>query len=168
MQYIHHFRTEAGHQGTLARQSSDWEAPSLALLREKVYFFHYTTTNVFIYMNLNLLESLSQLSTFDFQSQVCLSMSKANPAGQRTAANRMVPASPARSHLKNMKNTISPQYFQSGIPISYAFHCNINRESLWFLYLTTSLQSPSVVSLKYSSDTLSLQSSSGERFNSSS
>ena len=46
------------------------------------------------------LESLSQLSTFDFQSQVCLSMSKARPAGQRTAARRMVPARPALSHLK--------------------------------------------------------------------
>ena len=36
----------------------------------------------------------------DFQSQVCLSISKARPAGHRTAANRMVPAKPARSHLE--------------------------------------------------------------------
>merc|ERR1712244_7303 len=77
-------------------------------------------------------DNRSQLSTFDFQSQVCLSISKARPAGQRTAAKRIVPARPARSHL------------------------------------TTSRQSPSVVSLKYSSDTRSLQSSSGERFNNSS
>ena len=51
-----------------------------------------------------LLDNRSQLSTFDFQSQVCLSMSKARPAGQRTAAKRIVPARPARSHLQNFIN----------------------------------------------------------------
>ena len=35
----------------------------------------------------NLLESLSQLSTFAFQLQVCPKMSNARPAGQRTAAS---------------------------------------------------------------------------------
>ena len=74
-----------------------------------------------------LLDSLSQLATFAFQSQVCLSMSKARPAGHRTAASRMVPAKPARSHR------------------------------------TTSLQSPSVVRRKYSSDSLSLHNSSGDK-----
>ena len=48
----------------------------------------------------HLLDNRSQLSTLDFQSQVCLSISKARPAGHRTAANRMVPAKPARSHLE--------------------------------------------------------------------
>merc|ERR1712072_1580547 len=45
------------------------------------------------------LESLSQLSTLAFQLQVWPNMSKARPAGQRTAASLMVPARPARSHL---------------------------------------------------------------------
>merc|ERR1719507_1014238 len=45
------------------------------------------------------LESLSQLSTFAFQLQVCPNMSKARPAGQRTAASLIVPARPALSHL---------------------------------------------------------------------
>ena len=77
-------------------------------------------------------DNLSQFSTLAFQSQVCLSISKAKPAGHLTAARRMVPAKPALSHL------------------------------------TTSLQSPSVVSLKYSSETRSLQSSSGDKLSSSS
>ena len=53
-----------------------------------------------------LLDNLSQLSTLDFQSQVCLSISNARPAGQRTAAKRIVPANPARSHLKNSIDVI--------------------------------------------------------------
>ena len=53
-----------------------------------------------ISMIIVLLDNRSQLSTLDLQSQVCFSMSNARPAGQRTAAKRIVPAKPARSHLK--------------------------------------------------------------------
>ena len=56
----------------------------------------------------HLLDNRSQLSTLDFQSQVCLSISKARPAGHRTAANRMVPANPARSHLEIIRGILVP------------------------------------------------------------
>lgn len=103
----------------------------------------------------NLLDNLSQLSTELFQSHVWRLISKARPAGHRTAASRIVPANPARSHLpKKTKYVFIPRVFL--------------RILNWIYYLTTSLQSPSVVSLKYSSDCLSLQSSSGDKFRSSS
>jgi hypothetical protein len=52
---------------------------------------------------INSLESLSQVVTLAFQSQVWRSMSKARLAGHRTAASRMVPAAPARSHLPQQR-----------------------------------------------------------------
>ena len=58
-------------------------------------------------MEVNLRSSLSQFVTFAFQSQVCLSTSKAKPAGQRTAAKRMAPAMPARSHRTTSRQSPS-------------------------------------------------------------
>merc|ERR1712192_9323 len=45
------------------------------------------------------LDRRSQLLTLAFQSQVCLSRSKARPEGHFTEASLMVPATPALSHL---------------------------------------------------------------------
>ena len=86
-----HCRTGARPGDTPARWCSGWAAPSWALGDQSQMETGWESTN--------LLESWSQLSTFAFQSQVCLKMSKARPAGHLTAARRMVPAAPALSHL---------------------------------------------------------------------
>ena len=71
----------------------------------------------------HLLDNRSQLSTLDFQSQVCLSISNARPAGHRTAANRMVPANPARSHLEIINVIVIPcQYHIYLETLSFAYN----------------------------------------------
>lgn len=77
----------------------------------------------------NLLSSLSQFLTLLFQSQVCLSMSKASPVGQRTPAKRVPILPPALSHLflhsKKQRCALpSAIYFASdgAAPTSY-FRC---------------------------------------------
>lgn len=47
----------------------------------------------------HLLDLLSQFLTLVFQSQVWRSISKASPVGHFTDANRVMPFSPALSHL---------------------------------------------------------------------
>ena len=60
---------------------------------------HFLSKNI----KKNILERLSQLFTFAFQSQVCLTISKASPEGHLTAASLIVPATPALSHLEHKK-----------------------------------------------------------------
>lgn len=108
----------------------------------------------------NLLSSLSQFLTLLFQSQVCLSMSKASPVGQRTPAKRVPILPPALSHLilhskKKMRVTLLRYKLLLMAPLQ--LHIFV---AYFILYLTTSLQSPSVVRRKYSSGALFSQSSS--------
>lgn len=69
----------------------------------------------------NLLSILSQFLTFVFQSQVCLSISKASPTGQRTEASLVTPFSPPLSHLHTAQPHISLRFvFYSWAVLLYA------------------------------------------------
>lgn len=107
----------------------------------------------------NLLSSLSQFLTLLFQSQVCLSMSKASPVGQPLQPNECL-----YYHLlcrtyfcipKN-KDARYPLRFKLLLTAPLQLHIFV---AYFILYLTTSLQSPSVVRRKYSSGGLLSQSS---------
>lgn len=62
-----------------------------------------------------LLSSVSQFLTLVFQSQVCLSISKARPVGHFTVASLVTPISVALSHLKRISSYL---YYHFSVEIS--------------------------------------------------
>lgn len=114
----------------------------------------------------HLLSRTSQFFTFDFQSQSWRKTSNARPPAQRIDARRLLPTSPALSHLfcfdkKPIQRGARIRFVGcvfSNICFVFFFLCKyISHAKLsnwWWMswtYLYTSRQSPSVSKRKYSS-----------------
>lgn len=139
-QYILHFRKKVCRKDRWAHQFSVWASPYEALytLFEENVYYKWKEKETLIDI---LRSSLSQLLTLAFQSQVWRSTSKAKPAGQRTAAKRIAPAIPARSHRTTSRQSPSVERRKYSSGGRFSQSCSgvwapslawrVTRSSLW-------------------------------------